>query len=128
MTTSQFVQVKFNEFTKVKTQLLYYCNYSSSFWQRNTLELEPNFFSKISTDCQKQHVAFLGYSHTKSLFAFKFRSLVQIIVLLLVTRSLPRNGGMGRPWSPEARQFFGVCTRGRTKIESRLRAIGANSL
>ena len=50
------------------------------------------------------------------------------LMLLLFTRSLPRDGGMaGDHGAPEAGQFPRVSTRGRKETESRQRVSGAKS-
>ena len=51
-----------------------------------------------------------------------------MLLLLLITRPLPRDGGMAEDHgAPEAGQLFNVCTRGRTETESRQRVSGAKS-
>ena len=51
-----------------------------------------------------------------------------MIMLLLFTRPLPRDGGMAEDHgAPEAGQLPRVCTRGRREIESRQRVSGAKS-
>ena len=50
------------------------------------------------------------------------------LLLLLVTRPLPRDGGMAEDHgAPEAGQLPRVWTRGRTETESRQRVSGAKS-
>ena len=56
-------------------------------------------------------------------------SAYSVEMLLLVTRSLPRDGGMAEDHgAPEAGQLPRVWTRGRKEIESRQRVSGAESL
>ena len=51
-----------------------------------------------------------------------------LLLLLLVTRPLPRNGGMAEDHgAPEAGQLPRAWTRGRTETESRQRVSGAKS-
>ena len=51
-----------------------------------------------------------------------------LMLLLLFTRPLPRDGGMEEDHgAPEAGQFPRVWTRGRKEIESRQRVSGAKS-
>ena len=53
---------------------------------------------------------------------------VAVLLLLLVTRPLPRDGGMADDHgAPEAGQLSRVWTRGRKEIESRQRVSGAES-
>ena len=50
------------------------------------------------------------------------------LLLLLVTRPLPRDGDMAEDnGAPEAGQLPRVCTRGRRETESRQRVSGAKS-
>ena len=55
-------------------------------------------------------------------------SIAGLLLLLLVTRPLPRDGGMAENHeAPEAGQLPRVWTRGRTETESRQRVSGAKS-
>ena len=57
-----------------------------------------------------------------------FRQGAALLLLLLFTRSLPRDGGMAEDHgAPEAGQLLRVWTRGRTETESRQRVSGAKS-
>ena len=57
----------------------------------------------------------------------EYRSPVMLL-LLLVTRPLPRDGGMAEDHgAPEAEQLPRVWTRGRTQTESRQRVSGAKN-
>ena len=54
--------------------------------------------------------------------------LTEAMKMLLVTRPLPRNGGMeGDHGAPEAEQLHKVWTRGRKETESRQRVSGVKS-
>ena len=54
--------------------------------------------------------------------------LMNLLLLLLITRPLPRDGGMaGSHGATEARQLPRVWTRGRRETESRQRVSDANS-
>ena len=55
--------------------------------------------------------------------------LIEVLLLLLITRPLPRDGGMAEDHGvPEAEQLHRVWTRGRKEAESRQRVSGAKSL
>ena len=59
---------------------------------------------------------------------FRLASLLALLLLLLVTRPIPRDGGMAEyHGAPEAGQLPRVWTRGRNETESRQRVSGAKS-
>ena len=58
----------------------------------------------------------------------KIQQLMQLLLLLLFTRPLPRDGGMAEDHgAPEAGQLPRVWTRGHKETESRQRVSGAKS-
>ena len=76
----------------------------------------------------KKYLGFLDkkIQIAKCLFAV---TLNKIMLLLLITRPLPRDGNMaGDHGAPEAGKLSRVWTRGRREIESRQRVSGARSL
>ena len=77
----------------------------------NTLTTHGEVFSNISAKCIIDHVIDL-----------------MLLLLLLFTRPLPRNGGMAEDHgAPEAGQLPRVWTRGHKETESRQRVSGAKS-
>ena len=59
---------------------------------------------------------------------FRARGMTELLLLLLFTRPLPRDGGMAEDHgAPEAGQLPRVWTRGRKEIKSRQRVSGAKS-
>ena len=90
-------------------------NKKLTFVMENILKLKPRFSMKI---WQNKHLA----------FGARKSDQVLLLLLLLITRPLPRDGGMAEDHgAPEARQLPRVWTRGRTETESRQRVSGTMS-
>ena len=77
------------------------------------------------TRADSNHYVIAPNSGSASIFARKAEGHVE---LLLITRPLPRDGGMAEDHgAPETAKLPRVWTRGRRETESRLRVSGAKS-